>query len=113
MEGCHSQGPTGVNANITLSNNPPTDLAFAKRTLRNLLRYSKVLGVDQERRAAWKDALENIAPYPLVKDEDGETVLAQATGDGTGDGFPQRRCSPKDEIHSPGCFQGLTYGSWV
>ena len=85
MEGCHSQGPTGVNANITLSNNPPTDLAFAKRTLRNLLRYSKVLGVDQERRAAWKDALENIAPYPLVKDEDGETVLAQATGDDTGD----------------------------
>ena len=89
MEGCHSQGPgvsrrdiltikvvacfkrwhhccgQSVNANITLSNNPPVDLAFFKRTLRRLLRYSEVLGVDQEHRAAWKHVLENIAPCEL------------------------------------------------
>ena len=79
MEGCHAQGLGNINGNITVSNNPPVDLAFAKRAFRDLLRYSEILGVDEEERAAWADALKNIAPYPLTKDEDGNVVFAQAS----------------------------------
>lgn len=102
MEGCHSQGAGDINANITLSNDPPVDLAFAKRTFRNLIRYSEVLGVDEEQRSAWRNALEHIAPYPLTKDEDGNAVFAQAS---TGAGFPLRQCrAEKDQIHGAGCY---------
>ena len=102
MEGCHSQGGVGVNANISVSNNPAVDLAFAKRTFRDLLRYSAALGVDEGKRSSWRDALTHMAPYPLTKDEDGNTVFAQAS---SGSGFPLRQCrDEKDQIHGGGCF---------
>ena len=78
MEGCGAQGPD-TSANTVVSNNPPFDLAFVKRTFRELLEYSTTLGVDSESRAQWRDLLENVADYPLTKDEHGETVFAQAT----------------------------------
>lgn len=92
MEGCGNQGPH-TSKNIVVSNNPPFDVAFVKRTFRSLLEYSTTLGVDAELRPAWQNVLDNVADYPLTKDEHGETVFAQATLN-TGptsietDGFP-------------------------
>ena len=109
MEGCNAQGHLH-NANITFSNNPNVDLAFVKRTFRDLVRYSKILGVDAEMRAAWQDVLDKIAPYPLSKDQWGRSVFAQATlNSGTSstdtDGFPiGANCSIHDPHNSSGCF---------
>ena len=81
MEGCGAQavGSSKTAGNIVLSNNPPFDLAFVKRTFRGLLEYSMTLGVDAGSRAQWQELLENVADYPLTKDEMGETVFAQAS----------------------------------
>ena len=92
MEGCGAQGPE-TSSNIVVSNNPPFDLAFVKRTFRGLLEYSTKLGVDSDSHAQWEDILANVADYPLTVDEHGETVFAQATlNDGptstSTDGFP-------------------------
>ena len=109
MEGCNAQGHLH-NANISFSNNPNVDLAFVKRTFRDLVRYSKILGVDAEMRAAWQDVLDKIAPYPLSKDQWGRSVFAQATlNSGTSstdtDGFPiGANCSIHDPHNSSGCF---------
>jgi hypothetical protein len=40
------------------------DLAMARYTLRAAIRAADILAVDAELQAAWKDRLENIAPYP-------------------------------------------------
>jgi hypothetical protein len=78
MEGCGAQGPL-TGKNIAVSNNPPFDLAFVKRTFRGLLEYSRTLGVDSHMHAQWQTYLDNVAEYPLTKDENGNTVFAQAT----------------------------------
>lgn len=52
MEGCGAQGIKTAK-NIAVSNNPPFDLAFVKRTYRGLLEYSMTLDVD----AGWRTAI--------------------------------------------------------
>lgn len=83
MENCGAQGPA-TQGNITVSNDPPFDLAFVKQMMRALLRYSTELGVDAARRPQWQHLLDNLAPYPLTRDERGELVFAQATLGSTG-----------------------------
>ena len=114
MEHCGSQGNSPHGDNITVSNNPPFDLAFAKRTLRFVLKGSALLNVDHELRDAWRHALENIAPYPHSKEPStGRDVLAQATLN-TGptsndtDGFPNiTGC----KYHGPGQVVGQCYNA--
>lgn len=99
MEVCSSQGPMTSGA-IALSNNPPFDLAFVKRTFRQLLVYSQILGVDADLQAGWKDILARLVPYQLTRTEDGRTVFAQASlrpvpySFNVTDGFPnQTHCT--------------------
>lgn len=111
MEGCGAQGPM-TSSNILVSNNPPFDIAFVKRTFRGLLEYSNTLGVDSESRSHWEDILTNVADYPLTKDENGDVVFAQATLNDsptstTTDGFPNASTcvwsKDKDLIPSAKC----------
>ena len=88
QEQCSAQGPPGTTGNMTVSNNPPYDLALAKLVLRRLLAWSSVLGRDAARRSAWQHLLDNLAPYPLTVSEQGAPVFAQANITG---GFPTRR----------------------
>lgn len=46
--------------------NPPSDLAFVEQTFRLLLRYSGILGVDEERRALWQDILGHLPAYKVI-----------------------------------------------
>ena len=78
MEACGAQG-SSTSKNISVSNNPPFDLAFVIRTFRKLVEYSEILQIDIDMRPIWQDILLNIASYPLTKDEQGLTVFAQAT----------------------------------
>lgn len=89
-----------------MSNNPPFDVAFVKRTFRGLLEYSVILAVDADLRAGWQDVLANMADYPLTKDESSETVFAQATLNSgptstTTDGFPNASKCQWDPVVAP------------
>jgi len=46
--------------------NPPSDLGFVEQTFSLLLKYSKVLNVDAERRALWQDILLHLPKYKVV-----------------------------------------------
>lgn len=46
--------------------NPPSDLAFVELTFRLLLRYSHILGVDQEHQSLWQDIVSHLPSYPVV-----------------------------------------------
>ena len=46
--------------------NPPSDLAFVKQTFGLLVRYSKLLGVDQKRRKKWNDILSHLSEYKVI-----------------------------------------------
>lgn len=78
MEGCGDQGPK-TSRNITVSNNPPFDLAFFKRTFRTLIEWSVILDTDGDKRDQWATILNKTAPYPRTKDSEGRVVFAQAT----------------------------------
>ncbi|WP_316790411.1 glycosyl hydrolase family 95 catalytic domain-containing protein [Pedobacter frigoris] len=46
--------------------NPPSDLGFVEQTFSLLLKYSKLLNVDAERRALWNDILSHLPKYKVV-----------------------------------------------
>lgn len=46
--------------------NPPSDLAFVEQTFRLLIEYSKLLGVDKERRKKWNDILSHLPEYKVI-----------------------------------------------
>ncbi|MGN1235871.1 MAG: glycosyl hydrolase family 95 catalytic domain-containing protein, partial [Bacteroidaceae bacterium] len=46
--------------------NPPSDLAFVEQVFTLLLRYSEVLGVDEERRALWQDIVAHLPAYKVI-----------------------------------------------
>lgn len=46
--------------------NPSSDLAFVELTFRSLLKYSKLLNVDEGRRALWQDILTHLPEYKTV-----------------------------------------------
>lgn len=46
--------------------NPPSDLAFVEQTFRLLLRYSEILGVDENRRTLWKDIVTHLPSYKVI-----------------------------------------------
>ena len=46
--------------------NPPSDLGFIEEIFGLLLRYSKLLGVDAERRALWEDILTHLPQYKVI-----------------------------------------------
>lgn len=81
-------------------------MAFVKRTFRGLLEYSVILGVDADFRPGWQDLLDNVADYPLTKDESSETVFAQATLNSgptstETDGFPNASKCQWDPVVPP------------
>ena len=46
--------------------NPPSDLAFVQQTFGLLLRYSRLLGIDEERRDKWHDILAHLPGYKVI-----------------------------------------------
>ena len=46
--------------------NPPSDLAFVEQTFSLLMRYSKLLDVDKERRKKWNDILSHLPKYKVI-----------------------------------------------
>lgn len=46
--------------------NPPSDLAFVKQTFSLLLKYSKLLGIDKDRRKKWDDILSHLPEYKVI-----------------------------------------------
>lgn len=46
--------------------NPPSDLGFVEQTFSLLLKYSKLLGVDADRRALWQDILTHLPAYKTI-----------------------------------------------
>lgn len=46
--------------------NPPSDLAFVEQTFSLLMRYSKLLKVDKERREKWYDILSHLPKYKVI-----------------------------------------------
>lgn len=46
--------------------NPPAELAFVEQTFRLLLQYSRVLGVDKQRRAKWEDIVTHLPAYKVI-----------------------------------------------
>ncbi len=67
--------------------NPCVDLAFLKNLYANLLPMSETLGVDEGRRAKWRDILEHLSPLPTT-DYMGLTVF--------------RECENRPEISTDG-----------
>ena len=49
--------------------NPPSDLAFVEQTFKLLLRYSKVLNVDRDRRKLWTDIVTHLPKYKVIMPE--------------------------------------------
>jgi len=47
--------------------NPPSDLGFVEQTFRLLLKYSKQLNVDKNRRALWQDILSHLPKYKVIQ----------------------------------------------
>jgi len=47
--------------------NPPSDLGFVEQTFSLLLKYSKVLNVDADRRALWVDILTHLPKYKVIQ----------------------------------------------
>lgn len=46
--------------------NPPSDLALVEQTFRLLLRYSKQLGIDADRRTLWHDIVTHLPEYAVT-----------------------------------------------
>lgn len=46
--------------------NPPSDLAFVEQTFSLLMKYSKLLGVDNKRRKKWNDILSHLPEYKVI-----------------------------------------------
>lgn len=46
--------------------NPPSDLAFVEQTFSLLIKYSKLLGVDNKRRRKWNDILSHLPEYKVI-----------------------------------------------
>ncbi|MGE7774998.1 glycosyl hydrolase family 95 catalytic domain-containing protein [Chitinophaga sp. NPDC101104] len=46
--------------------NPPSDLAFVEQTFSLLMKYSKLLGVDKQRRDKWNDILTHLPAYKVI-----------------------------------------------
>lgn len=46
--------------------NPPSDLAFVEQTFSLLLKYSKLLGIDKDRRKKWNDILSHLPEYKVI-----------------------------------------------
>lgn len=47
--------------------NPPSDLAFVEQTFSLLLRYSRILNTDADRRARWLDILTHLPGYKVIQ----------------------------------------------
>lgn len=47
--------------------NPPSDLGFVKQTFSLLLKYSKLLDVDEKRRILWQDILDHLPKYKVIQ----------------------------------------------
>lgn len=47
--------------------NPPSELALVECTFRLLLRYSRLLGVDADRRALWQDIVDHLPAYKIIQ----------------------------------------------
>ncbi|MGM9695124.1 MAG: glycosyl hydrolase family 95 catalytic domain-containing protein [Alloprevotella sp.] len=46
--------------------NPPSELALVECTFRLLLRYSRLLGIDAERRELWEDIVNHLPSYKII-----------------------------------------------
>lgn len=46
--------------------NPPSDLAFVEQTFSLLMKYSKLLGIDKQRRKKWNDILSHLSEYKVI-----------------------------------------------
>ncbi|SDE10475.1 glycosyl hydrolase family 95 catalytic domain-containing protein [Niabella drilacis] len=46
--------------------NPPSDLAFVEQTFSLLMKYSRLLGVDKQRRKKWNDILTHLSKYKVI-----------------------------------------------
>ena len=64
---CHEQAHEHATASEgrTWGRNSPYDLALLREHLKNTIRASEILGVDEAERDEWQHVLEKVAPYPI------------------------------------------------
>lgn len=75
QEGCSAQGAF---SSPSVSHNSATDLGFARAMTARALKYSALLGVDGDKRAAWLDLHDNLADYPMTTNPaTGNAVISQ------------------------------------
>lgn len=61
--------------------NPPSDLGFVEQCFRLLIKYSEILGVDEDRRVLWRDIVTHMPEYkvimPTKEPNEGKPVYAK------------------------------------
>ena len=76
----------GSASHINKSSDTLMDLGFARMLFRAMLRWSRLLGIDADKRPLWSDLLSRLAPFPEERDEAGGSVFGSSSG--AGDTFP-------------------------
>ena len=76
----------GSASRINKSSDTLMDLGFARMLFRAMLRWSRLLGIDADKRPLWTDLLSSLAPFPTERDESGGSVFGSSSG--ANDTFP-------------------------
>lgn len=95
---------------LQYNRNFPMDLAFIRYLMKACMEASEILGVDVERRTAWREIVDNLREYPTADTPEGKVFTAYP-GSNSGYHFPlpMMMVFPGDDIGlgSPGELQDI------